>query len=90
MGNTHTALHCHVVFGTKNRERWLTPQIEERVWSYLGGIARANHLEPIQAGGFVDYIQRQRTHHGTKSFEDEFRALLSRHGIPFRERYPWD
>jgi REP element-mobilizing transposase RayT len=37
--NTYTSLHYHIVFSTKNREHWLRPDIEERVWSYLGGIA---------------------------------------------------
>ena len=39
MANTYVALHCHIVFSTKNRERWITADIEERVWTYLAGIA---------------------------------------------------
>src|SRR5436309_1314752 len=39
MANTFTSLHCHIIFSTKNREPWIRADIEERVWSYLGGIA---------------------------------------------------
>ncbi len=36
------------------------------------------------------YIENQEEHHRKMTFEDEFRALLRRHGIAFDERYVWD
>jgi len=36
------------------------------------------------------YIADQRAHHQAKTFEDELRALLERHGVEFDERYVWD
>jgi putative transposase len=51
MGNTFTSLHCHFVFSTKNREPWISHEIEERVWSFLGGIARENGMKPNRIGG---------------------------------------
>jgi REP element-mobilizing transposase RayT len=56
MANTYTSLHYHVIFSTKNRERWITPAIEHRVWEYLGGIARENDLTPKIIGGVDDHI----------------------------------
>ena len=35
------------------------------------------------------YIRNQETHHSTISFEDEFKVLLTSHGIDFEERYLW-
>src|SRR5258708_7594029 len=35
------------------------------------------------------YIERQKTHHKKRSFEDEFVALLRRHGVSFDKRYLW-
>ena len=32
------------------------PEIEQRVWSYLAGIARENGLKPILIGGVEDHI----------------------------------
>jgi REP element-mobilizing transposase RayT len=32
----------------------------------------------------------QETHHRTRTFQDEFRDLLRRHGIEFDEKYLWD
>ena len=56
MANTYTSLHYHIVFSTKNRERWIYPEIEERVWSYLAGIAKQNKMTPIQIGGVEDHV----------------------------------
>ena len=51
MANTFTSLHYHVIFSTKNREPWIRPDIESRVWSYLGGTARENDMKAILIGG---------------------------------------
>jgi len=56
MANTYTSLHYHVIFSTKNRERWIVPEIEQRVWEYIGGIARAHRLTALQVGGIEDHI----------------------------------
>ncbi len=36
------------------------------------------------------YIENQREHHRKTPFQDEYRALLIRHGVEFDERYVWD
>ena len=36
------------------------------------------------------YIQNQREHHRTRTFEEEYRAFLKRHGVAYDERYVWD
>ena len=56
MANTYTSLHYHVVFSTKNRERWLVPDIEQRVWEFIGGIARKHRMIALQVGGVDDHI----------------------------------
>ena len=37
-----------------------------------------------------DYVANQREHHRTRSFQEELRALLDKHGIQYDERYVWD
>ena len=56
MANTFTSLHYHVIFSTTNREPWIRPDIESRVWSYLGGIARENDMKAILIGGIENHI----------------------------------
>jgi len=56
MANTYTSLHYHVLFSTKNREPWIVPGIEQRVWEYVGGIARTHRMTALQVGGIEDHL----------------------------------
>jgi putative transposase len=55
MANTYTSLYYHLVFSTKKREPWLREEIRERVWAYLGGIARDNEMTALSVGGMMDH-----------------------------------
>ena len=35
------------------------------------------------------YIQHQEEHHRGKTFEEEYRAFLQKHGVAFDEKYVW-
>jgi putative transposase len=56
MANTYTSLHYHLIFSTKKRVGWITPDIEQRVWEYLGGIARKHKMTALQIGGAADHV----------------------------------
>jgi len=56
MANTYSSLFYHLVFSTKNRKSWIKPEIENRIWSYIGGIARAHNMQAIQVGGIDDHV----------------------------------
>jgi putative transposase len=56
MANTDTSPFYHFTFSTKNREPWITSDMEDRVWSYIGGIARAHKMTALQVGGVEDHI----------------------------------
>ncbi len=147
MANTYTSLNYHIVFSTKGREPWLDTTIRERLWPYLGGIARDNGMKALEIGGVADhvhllvsipaslalskavqvlkggsshwvkdtfpniagfswqdgygaftvsqsqldvvrhYIRNQEEHHRTKTFEEEYRAFLTRNHVDFDDRY---
>ena len=36
------------------------------------------------------YFARQEEHHRARTFQDEFREILRRHGLEWDERYIWD
>ena len=56
MANTYSSLFYHFVFSTKNRTAFIRPEIETRVWAYIGGIAREQKMAAIQIGGVDDHI----------------------------------
>jgi REP element-mobilizing transposase RayT len=37
----------------------------------------------------IEYVANQREHHRGRSFQEEFRVLLEKHGIEYDERYLW-
>ncbi len=56
MANTYTTLYYHIVFSTKNRAAHLKQETEQRVWAYIGGVARAHKMTALQVGGIEDHI----------------------------------
>jgi putative transposase len=56
MADTYTSLYYHFVFSTKNRVAYIKPDIEQRVWKYVGGIVRDNNMTALQVGGVEDHI----------------------------------
>jgi REP element-mobilizing transposase RayT len=56
MPGTYHCLKLHLIFGTKHRERWLTPDIRPRVHEYLGGAVRGEGGQPLGIGGVEDHV----------------------------------
>ena len=55
MANSYTALFIHTIFSTHNREPVLTSALRDRLWAYMGGIARENKIKAVSIGGTVDH-----------------------------------
>jgi REP element-mobilizing transposase RayT len=56
VAKTYTSLNYHFTFSTKNREPWISQSIEDRIWSYIGGVARKHKMTALQVGGIDDHI----------------------------------
>ncbi len=54
----HSFVSClmHCVFTTKERRRLITPEIQNRLYPYLGGIARENKMKALSIGGVEDHV----------------------------------
>ena len=48
--------YVHIVFSTKHRVPLISKEIEEELFSYLGGICKNLECNPIQIGGHKDHI----------------------------------
>jgi putative transposase len=46
----------HVIFSTKNREPFITPEIEPELFAYIGGILKNNESRLLSAGGTADHV----------------------------------
>jgi putative transposase len=47
-------------------------------------------VSPSQLEAALQYVESQQEHHRTRTFQEEYRELLRRHGVEFDERYVWD
>lgn len=74
----------------KASSKWIKTQGEEfALFAWQAGYG-AFSVSASNVASVRDYIAGQREHHRTRSFQEEFRAFLQRHGINFDERYVWD
>jgi len=74
----------------KSSSKWLKTQgalLRDFYWQ--GGYGTFSVSESNVAA-LRAYIRNQEGHHQTMTFQEEFRALLRKHGIEFDERYVWD
>ncbi len=53
---SYVSSYFHCVFSTKERRRLITPALQERLWPFLGGIARQNNMTALAIGGIEDHI----------------------------------
>jgi len=55
MAHTYNSNYHHVVFSTKGRLRQIRPELQPKLWAYMGGIARSNGFKAIEIGGMPDH-----------------------------------
>jgi putative transposase len=56
MPSTHTSLHYHLIFATKNREPYLLQEWRTKLHEYLGGTVRGLNGYPQGIGGVADHV----------------------------------
>jgi putative transposase len=74
----------------KSSSKWIKTQpggVRDFAWQNGYGVFSVSYsnFEAVRA-----YIASQRLHHRKRTFQDEFRALLEKHGVDCDERYVWD
>lgn len=56
MPSTHTSLHYHLVFSTKDRISMIHTEWRNDLHSYLGGIIKNLQGVPVKIGGIEDHV----------------------------------
>ena len=56
MSHSFISQLMHCVFSTKERRPFITPEIQPRLFQYMGGIARENKMKLLAAGGVDDHV----------------------------------
>jgi putative transposase len=148
MPSTHSSLHIHVVFSTKDRFPFIGARWRPDLHGFLGGCLKQLDAFPQEIGGVADhvhlligikpvhaiadlvretkrvssewvkdeqrvrkfawqegygafsvsksavpsvrkYIREQEQHHHKRTFQEEYREFLEKHGIEYDEQYLW-
>jgi REP element-mobilizing transposase RayT len=56
MSHTYCCSLYHCVFSTKDRRKTIIPEIQPRLWAYMGGIAREHQMTALGIGGIEDHV----------------------------------
>lgn len=72
----------------KESSKWAKQHIHPTFYWQSG--YGAFSVSPSNVEAVRGYIQNQEEHHRERSFQDEFREFLQRHGVEWDERYVWD
>jgi len=64
-----------------------SPELHDFYWQNGYG---AFSVSPENVDTVLNYIVNQEEHHKKETFQEEYRRLLTQHGLQWDERYVWD
>ena len=56
MGHSYSNCLIHLIFSTKGRTKTITPELQEKLWPVIGGIARSKQMKALAVGGVDDHV----------------------------------
>jgi len=75
MAHTYCSSLFHCAFSTKERRKFITDGVQERLWAYLGGIARNHEMKPLAVGGAEDHVHILLSLPATKTIAQAMREI---------------
>ena len=88
MSGTYSQLLLHVVFSTKERTPWITAEVADRLYPYVGGIVRAEKGVVYDIGGVEDHVHVYLRWRPDGSISELMRTVKSRSSKWVHETYP--
>ena len=86
-----TVSQAEMVEGLKKKSsKWikeLAPEYRKFYWQRGYG---AFSVSPSQLNVALEYVEKQEQHHRSRTFQDEYREFLQKHGVEYDESYVWD
>src|SRR6266480_8083681 len=86
--HSFTSCLVHCVWSTKNREPLLSSDLRDRLWPYLGGIARENRIKALAIGGAADHVHMLVSLPATLSLAKAIQLLKGNSSKWIRETFP--
>lgn len=78
MSGTYSQILLHIVFSTRHRKPWITAEIAERLYPYIGGVVRAEKGVLYGIGGVEDHVHMYLRWRPDAAVSDLMRTVKSR------------
>lgn len=88
MPGTYSQLLLHIVFSTKSRAPWLTAEVTDRLYPYIGGIVRVEKGMLYDIGGIEDHVHLYLRWRPDGSVSDLMRTVKSRTSKWLHDTFP--
>ena len=88
MPGTYSQLLLHVVFSTRSRTPWIATEVAERLYSYIGGIIRAEKGVLYDIGGVEDHVHLYLRWRPDAAVSDLMRTAKARSSKWVHETFP--
>ncbi len=88
MPGTYSQLLLHVVFSTKHREPWISTEMAQRLFPYMGGLVRMEKGILFDIGGVADHVHMYLRWRPDKSVSDLMRTVKARSSKWIHDMYP--
>jgi len=88
MPGTYSQILLHVVYSTKHRKAWITRDIAERLYPYIGGIVRTEKGVLYDIGGIEDHVHMYLRWRPDASISDLMRVVKANSSKWVHETFP--
>jgi len=88
MGSTFSNLLIHGIFSTKHRRPYITPDLQDRLYQYMGGIVREKKGVLYNIGGIEDHVHMLVRWNTTGIVADLFRDVKADSSKWVHDTYP--
>jgi REP element-mobilizing transposase RayT len=88
MPGTYSQILLHIVFSTKERKPWITRDLAERLYPYLGGIIHAEKGVLYASGGVEDHVHLYLRWRPDSTISDLMRTVKARSSKWVHDTFP--
>jgi REP element-mobilizing transposase RayT len=88
MPQSFACLHYHLIFSTKDRRPLITPDLQPRLYEYIGGILRDTESALLAAGGMPDHVHLLVRLDKQLSISDALRVIKTNSSKWVHETFP--
>ena len=88
MPGTYSQILLHCVYSTKHREPWITPDIAERLYPFIGGIVRDEKGVLYDIGGIEDHVHLYLRWRTDGAISDLMRNVKARSSAWLHDTFP--